>query len=175
MIIAASVYRVWDGRPMGFAPQIAMALFAGAMIKDLKWAFLLPLISMFISDALYQVLYINGYTEIPGFYKGQVINYIMFGSLAIFGILIRKVNFSKVAMASIAAPTAYFLVSNLAVWIGGGGYAHPKTIGGLLLTYVDGLPFYRNSLVATLVFSAIFFGGYYLANKFIPSQRTQLV
>ncbi|MGV3658128.1 MAG: DUF6580 family putative transport protein, partial [Chitinophagaceae bacterium] len=48
MIIAASVYRVWDGRPWGFVPQMAIALFAGAVIKDKKWAFAMPLLSMFL-------------------------------------------------------------------------------------------------------------------------------
>ena len=43
LIVVAAVYRVIPGRPWGFAPQWAMALFAGAMIKDKKWAFALPL------------------------------------------------------------------------------------------------------------------------------------
>jgi hypothetical protein len=29
LIIAAALYRVWDNRPWGFAPQIAMALVCG--------------------------------------------------------------------------------------------------------------------------------------------------
>ena len=51
LILSASLYRAWPGRPFGFAPQMAMALFAGAMIKDKRWAFVLPLLSMFLSDA----------------------------------------------------------------------------------------------------------------------------
>ena len=60
LIIISAIYRIIPSRPLGFAPQIAMALFGGALfVKDKKWAFALPLLSMFISDILYQVLYAN--------------------------------------------------------------------------------------------------------------------
>ena len=59
LIIIASLYRIMPGRPYGFAPQIAMAIFGGAIIKDKKFAFLLPILAMFVSDALYQLLYVN--------------------------------------------------------------------------------------------------------------------
>ena len=58
LVLVAAIYRVIPNRPWGFAPQFAMTLFCGAMIKDKKIAFLLPLLSIFISDLLYQVLYI---------------------------------------------------------------------------------------------------------------------
>lgn len=173
LILSASLYRVWDARPMGFAPQMAMAVFAGAVIKDKKWAFVLPLLSMFLSDALYQVLYVNGLSEIPGFYGGQVLNYILFGSLTVFGFLIKKINALNVLGASLAAPTAYFILSNLAVWMGGGGYHRPKTFEGLMMTYVDGLPFYQNAVLGTLVFSTVLFGSYLLFQRYILHRGVQ--
>ena len=173
LILSASLYRVWDARPMGFAPQMAMAVFAGTVIKDKKWAFVLPLLSMFLSDALYQVLYVNGLTEIPGFYSGQVLNYILFGSLTVFGFLIKKINALNVLGASLAAPTAYFLLSNLAVWMGGGGFNRPKTFEGLMMTYVDGLPFYQNALLATAVFSTVLFGSYLLFQRYFLHRGVQ--
>ena len=59
LIVIASLYRIMPGRPYGFAPQIAMAIFGGAVIKDKKFAFLLPLLAMFVSVCLVQILYIN--------------------------------------------------------------------------------------------------------------------
>lgn len=165
LIISASLYRVWEGRPWGFAPQIAMAVFAGAVIKDKKWAFIIPLVSMLLSDTLFQVLYVNGLSGTPGFYKGQMTNHILFTSLTAFGFLIKRINWLNVLAVSLAAPTAFFLVSNFLVWLGGGGYAHPKTLNGLMLTYNDGLPFYRGSLEATVLFSALFFGTYILVQR----------
>ena len=66
LVIAASMYRAWDGRPFGFAPQIAMAIFGGAVIRDKRLAFILPLLSMILSDVIYEVLYVNGLSTIPG-------------------------------------------------------------------------------------------------------------
>ena len=174
LIIIASLYRVWSGRPFGFAPQIAMAIFSGTIVKDKKLAFALPLLSMFMSDALYQLLYVNGITSIPGFYQGQVTNYILFAALTCFGFWVRTIHWQRIAAASLTAPTVYFLVSNFLVWTSGAGYQHPKTWGGLLMTLNDGIPFYRNSLLATVVFSAVLFGGYVLFNRMARQQKQQL-
>jgi len=48
LVIVAALYRIIPGRPFGFAPQWAMAVFAGAVIRDKKWAFIIPVLSMFI-------------------------------------------------------------------------------------------------------------------------------
>jgi hypothetical protein len=168
LIIIASLYRVMPGRPFGFAPQIAMAIFGGAVIKDKKLAFLLPLLSMFVSDALYEILYINGIGNIKGFYEGQVTNYILFGAMTVFGFFIKKLNVSRILIASLAAPTTYFILSNFFVWLSSSpdaGFQRPKTLYGLLMCFNDGLPFYPWSVAATLLFSALLFGGYYLFFK----------
>lgn len=165
LVIIASLYRVMPGRPFGFAPQWAMAIFGGAVISNKKFSFLLPLASMFVSDALYEILYINGVGNIPGFYSGQITNYILFGAITVFGFFITRINFKRIFAAALAAPTAYFLLSNSLVWLGGGGLNRPKTFVGLIICYNDGLPFYLWSIAATLIFSAILFGSYYLATK----------
>ncbi len=168
LIIIASLYRIMPGRLYGFAPQIAMAIFGGSVIKDKRFAFLLPLLSMFISDALYEVLFRNGIGNMPGFYEGQITNYILFASMTVFGFFIKKFNILKIALASVAAPTTFFFLSNFFVWLSSApdaGYARPKTFNGLLMCYNDGLPFYQWSVAATLVFSAILFGSYYLITK----------
>ena len=128
LIICASLYRVWDGRPFGFAPQIAMAIFGGSMISDKRWAFILPILSMFLSDLLYQALYLNGYTQIPGFYAGQLTNYLLFAGLTLFGFLLKKVNVPRIALFSITGSLLYFIVSNFFVWFEGAGFSRPKTM-----------------------------------------------
>jgi len=86
MVAMSALYRVLPGRPLGFAPQIAIALFGGSLFVSKKqYAFLLPIVSMFLSDALYQVLYINHLSPFEGFYEGQWINYILIASTAVFG------------------------------------------------------------------------------------------
>jgi hypothetical protein len=174
LIIIAALYRIMPGRQYGFAPQMAMAIFGGAVIKDKKLAFLLPLLSMFISDALYELLYRNGVGNIQGFYQGQLTNYILFGSLTIFGFMIKRLNIERIFIASVAAPTAFFILSNFFVWLSNSpdaGLSRPKNFNGLLLCYSDGLPFYPWSIVSCLVFSAILFGGYYFVMKKSVSSR----
>lgn len=170
LILVASLYRVMD-RPFGFAPQIAMALFAGAVVKDKKLAFAFPLLSMFLSDLLYQVLYLNGLTPIQGFYSGQLENYLMITSLTLIGFLMNSQKLSALIGGFIAGPTAYFLISNFAVWIGGGGYQRPKTIEGLMMCYADGIPFYQMSILSTIVFGAVLFGTHQLVVKSFRLQQ----
>jgi hypothetical protein len=155
LVVMSAIYRIIPNRPMGFAPQIAIALFSGSIfMSNKKWAFCLPLLSMFISDLLYQILYINGMTEIQGFYGGQWINYLLIGSIALLGF--SSSTSSKLFSGMILAPTYYFLISNFVVFISGGGY-HRST---LFECYIDGLPFYVNSVWATLFFGVILFGSY---------------
>jgi hypothetical protein len=74
----------------------------------------------------------------------------------------------NIAVASFAAPTAYFLISNFMVWLSGtGGLQRPKTFDGLMMCFADGLPFYKNSIAGTLFFSALFFGSYYLIKQYM--------
>src|SRR5690606_36735503 len=125
LIVTAALYRIIPGRPMGFAPQLAIALFGGAVLRDKKWAFALPLFSLFISDALYEALYRSGVTSIAGFYEGQGINYLLLAGITFIGIGMRKVNVTNIAAGTIAAPVLFFLTSNLATWLGHGGYNLP--------------------------------------------------
>jgi hypothetical protein len=162
MIIVAALYRVIPNRPMGFAPHWAMALFGGAIIKDKKLAFALPIFSMFVSDLLYHLLYINGLTQISGFYEGQVTNYILFAGMTVIGFLMKKINILNIAVFSLVICTAFFLLSNFFVWNAGGGFGRPHTFAGLMQSYEDGLPFFRNSIIATLAFSAVLFGAWKL-------------
>lgn len=166
MILATALYRIFPNRPGGFAPQIAVALFAGSLfVHNKKWAFMLPLLSMLVSDGLYEWLYINGLTDIRGFYKGQWVNYLLILSTTCFGFFARTNKPVSVIGAAVSAPTFFFLISNLLVWMGNGGLKRPKTFDGLIQCYNDGLPFYRNSLLASLVFTALFFGTYAWAKK----------
>lgn len=170
LVLAASLYRVWPDRPFGFAPQWAMAVFGGAVIKDKRLAFLFPLLSIFISDTIYQLMFQNGTSQIWGFYEGQWSNYILFASLTVFGLMIRKINWIKIVAASLAAPSAYFLISNFLVWFAGAGYQRAT----LMEAYADGIPFYQMSLISTLVFSGVLFSSYFLIRNQSLQPKQQL-
>ena len=169
LILACALYRVWDSRPMGFAPQIAMALFAGSVSKDKRFAFLFPILSLFISDLIYQLLYMQGLTTIKGFYSGQWQNYLLIASITIIGFFINKNKIGQIFIGSLAGAVYFFLISNFMVWIGGGwdinNQPYPRSFGGLMLCYSEALPFFKWSVLSTLIFNGIFFGSYYLLGK----------
>jgi hypothetical protein len=73
---------------------------------------------------------------------------------------------TNVFLVSLAGPTYFFLVSNFLTWAGVGDYVeYPKTWEGLMQCYTAALPFYKNSLIGTVVFSGILFGSWYLINR----------
>jgi hypothetical protein len=166
LVLVASLYRIIPGRQPGFAPQWAMALFAGACIKDRKWALIIPVLSLLISDSLYQILYIYKLSAIQGFYGGQWINYLLFASVTVFGFFIKTVNIRNVLTFSFLAPTYFFIISNFLTWAGVGEFVeYPKSFSGLMSCYGAGLPFYKYSLISTGIFSSILFGSYYLLSR----------
>lgn len=172
MLSASIIYRVIPNRPNGFAPQFAIALLAGAIINRKGWAFALPLLSMFLSDVLYHILFKLGYNNTPGFFGwSQGVYYILFISLTVFGFMIKKHKPLPIFLASLAAPTAYFILSNAIVWLTGWGYQRAT----LLECYVDGIPFYEWSLVASVSFSIAFFGIMYWLTKPYQQYATVIV
>ncbi|MDB5232243.1 MAG: hypothetical protein JWN76_3048 [Chitinophagaceae bacterium] len=176
LVIISAVYRVLPNRPLNFAPQWAMALFSGAMfVKNKKWAFALPLLSMFISDLLYHNLYVNGLSVIPGFYTGQMTNYILFGVLTAIGFLVNKKSVLSILAGAVAVPTVHFILSNFFIWFSGfGGLNRPHNFAGLIQTYNDAVPFYPNSIYATVLFSAVLFGSYFLISSTSRSAEKQI-
>jgi len=177
LILACALYRVWDSRPMGFAPQIAMALFAGSVSKDKRFAFLFPVLSLFISDLLYQFLYSQGLSTIKGFYSGQWQNYLLIASITIIGFFINKNKIGQIFVGSLAGAVYFFLVSNFMVWIGGGwdinNQPYPRSFSGLMLCYSEALPFFKWSVLSTLLFNGVFFGSFYLLGKSVLKKEMQ--
>ena len=177
LILACALYRVWDSRPMGFAPQIAMALFAGSVSKDKRFAFLFPILSLFISDLIYQILYIQGLSTIKGFYSDQWQNYLLIASITVIGFFINKNKIGQIFIGSLAGAVYFFLISNFMVWIGGSwdinNQPYPRSFSGLMLCYSEALPFFKWSVLSTLIFNGIFFGSFYLLGKSVLKKEMQ--
>jgi hypothetical protein len=170
LVLIASLYRLLPGRPLGFAPQIAMALFSGSIIKNKRYSFLLPILSMLLSDILFELLFQFKISPIVGFYSGQVENYLLFASVTLIGFLIQKQNWLQIFAGALAGATFYFLVSNCLVWMAGGlalnNLPYAKTWDGLISCYAAAIPFYQGSLYATVFFNVVLFGGYSIFTKY---------
>ncbi len=165
LIVISAVYRVipFENRPIWLGgPQLAIALFAGSIIKDRKWAFAIPIFSMLIGDLLMEGLFAMGATSYKGFYNGQLLNYALIAMLTVVGFFINHRKVSSIVGGMVAAPTLYFILSNFAVWVSGGGFQRPKTPAGLVMCYADALPFYGSSLLTMAIFGTVLFGGFSL-------------
>jgi hypothetical protein len=57
--------------------------------------------------------------------------------------------------AALASSISFFLVTNLASWAWLDMY--PKSLGGVMMSYAAGLPFFRHALEGDLLFTAVMF------------------
>jgi hypothetical protein len=73
---------------------------------------------------------------------------------------------ASVALAALGSSVMFFLATNFAVWLTTGWY--PMTATGLVECYLAAVPFFRNTLAGTFVYSAALFGGHALISR---SQR----
>jgi len=155
LVILATACKFFFGPNLewsGFSPVIAIALISGFIIKQKDMSFLLPLLALFISDAVIQVLYTQGLFPYNGFYNGQWKNYLILMTATLIGWLLKGRSNASLLTGAVAAPTVFFLLSNFSVWMGTTEAVYPKDFSGLMTCYAAGLPFYKNALIATLTF-----------------------
>ena len=163
IILAAALSRLVL-YPLNFSPVIAMAIFGGSVIKDKKYAFALPLLAMFLSDLLFEVLNIA-----PGFWGwGQLIQYSIFALITIVSFNLKKLNVLNVALFTVTGTLLFFLLSNSIFFFVDNNIYHlySQDVNGYFNCLTAGIPFLKNSLIADLTYSALFFGSYYLLQKY---------
>lgn len=175
MVLSLAVYRVIPLSAQGFTPMLAVSIFAGAVILNKKWAIVLPLLSIALSDFIFQLLFNKGMTATAGLYQGQWINYLLFALLVLFGFAMKKVSVKNVLLFSVSGSLIYFVGSNFAVWATHTGFSRPMTLDGLILCYADGLAFYRdyglvkgfalNFILGDVIWSSLIFTAYFIVAK----------
>lgn len=150
----------------GFSPVLAIALFSGFVIRKKEWLFFFSLTSLFISDLAIELLYQNGLFYYAGVYGGQWKNYLLLLSTTFIGYLFQARSVKNIFIGAFTGTTLFFLLSNGLVWLYSSEAVYSKDAVGLFTSYVAGLPFYKNSLLSTLVFlPAILFLYNYISQK----------
>ena len=145
VILIAALMRLLP-HPANVAPIAAMALFGGVYL-DKKYAFILPLSAMLLSDVFL------------GVHNTMLFVYASFLLTVGIGTLIKRhKTIGAVFLASFASSALFFLITNFGVWLAGNLY--PKTVDGLLQSYAMGLPFFRNTFLGDLLYTGLLFGGY---------------
>ena len=155
LIVLAAALRIAP-HPWNFTPVGAMALFSGAVLKDRRLAFLFPLLALFAGD-----LFIGFYKIVPIIYASFLV------SVAI-GLWLRdRRTVARISLATLLGAIQFFLITNFAFWQFMNTYPHNAS--GLSACYITAIPLFWNTLAGDAVYAALFFGGYALAERFIPA------
>ncbi len=168
LVVIAAISRVIL-YPHNFSPIIGMAIFAGAVIKDKRLAFALPIFAMFLSDVLFEVFNIA-----DGFWGwGQLVGYGILALITVIAFSMKKINVLTVAGYSIGSSLLFFFLSNSAFFVFDNPVYHtyPQDFTGYIATLAGGVPFLKTGVVADLVYSTILFGTYYLVQNFALNKK----
>jgi lysylphosphatidylglycerol synthetase-like protein (DUF2156 family) len=151
--------------PPNVTPVAAMALFGGAYMVNRKLAYGLPLVAMSLSDV------VLGFTLYgKAILMSQPVVYACIVLTVWLGKRIRdrKSTLNVVVIAWVSS-ILFFVVTNFAVWAS--GHRYPKSLAGIQSCYVAAIPFFRNSLVGDMLFTAVLFGGFALLEKSVACLR----
>ncbi len=133
-----------------------LAIFAGAMFRDLRIALGLPLAALLLSD-----LAIGLHSHVPVVYTSFAVSVLIGRWLA------ASRTVPGVVGATLLGAIQFYLVTNFACWVG----FYPHTLEGFVGCYVAAIPFFRNSLAGDFGFVAALFGTVWIAEALAPSLR----
>ena len=172
MILLAALSRLLP-HPPNFSPVEAIALFGGAYFASRAWALLVPLAAMLVSDLVLTSTLGGSYaTYMGGISFWSVYACIALSTLLGFG-LRGKVGGARLLGYSLAGSVLFFVVTNFGAWLASPFY--PQTPAGLSAAYVAGIPFFQWTVLGTLFYSALLFGGFALLRRRVPSLHAQTV
>ncbi|GAA0563126.1 DUF6580 family putative transport protein [Chitinophaga japonensis] len=161
--------QLWNFTAIG-----ASALFGGIMIKNRRLAYIVPVVTLFLTDLCFEL-----FTNINGFYGGAM--FFVYGAFLLItwiGTRMKKVNALTVFLAAVGTGVLFFLVTNFGTWLLGNMYPH--TFSGLMACFAAGIPFFRNDLfgsfflniiLGNIFYSALLFGAYALVKRFAFRQQ----
>ena len=99
----------------------------------------IPILGMFIADV------------VIGFHPYQLVIYLTIATIGLVSTM--QVNYTKLAVLSVSSSVWFFLTTNFAVWLAWDYY--PKSFEGLITCYTMAIPFFANTLISTMVFTAL--------------------
>ena len=132
--------------PPNFTPIIAIALMSSYFFKNLIFSFITLLAAMLISD-----LFIGVYDNVVFVYAALLLIIFIFHTIG------KKINFKNLFVFGCAGSLIFFIISNFGVWILGSPGAldvpYEKNLSGLINCYIFAIPFFKNTLISTIIFS----------------------
>ncbi len=123
--------------PPNFTPILASAIMAPMLIKDRWVGVAIPIIAMFISDV------------VIGFHPYQFVIYFTICTIALVSPM--QKNYTMLGIIAVGGSVWFFMTTNFAVWIIWDYY--PKTFEGMIACYTLALPFFKNTMISTCLFT----------------------
>jgi hypothetical protein len=158
LILLAAASRLLPHAP-NFTPVAALGLFAGATLgRRASW--LVPFGALLLSD-----FFLGFYAPVS-----MLFNYAGFAACLLIGsgLLARRRTVARLGGAALASSVAFFVLSNFGMWANG---YYPRTLAGLAACYTAALPFFRNTVVSDVLFTAVLFGAYAAIRALMPRRE----
>ncbi len=150
--------------PFGVSPIGATALYAGAYGSQ-KRAWLVPLVPLAAAGLVFGV---TGPLIVMGFvFAGFALSTLVGHRL----LSVRK-NASRFGLAVGIGATIFFIVSNFSIWLVG---YYPPTFDGLVLCYLNGLPFLLLAAITDAGYCVVLFGLHELVERSRPIPANTVV
>lgn len=158
IILLAVVSRFIPHMP-NFAPITALAIFSAANM-DWKKSVGLTLAVRFISDLFL------------GFFAWPLMLAVYLAHLSgvVFGVWIKRANnhrWLKITGSSLAASILFFFITNFAFLYS----QYPHSAAGVILAYINGLPFLRGTVLGDLAYTAALFGALAAAKHLMGKRK----
>ncbi|MFC0775949.1 DUF6580 family putative transport protein [Terrimonas alba] len=160
LMIAAAAMRIPGAATLSplsnFTPIGAMAIFGGAYFQKNWKAYAFPLLTLLASDIVINTVVHQGKFGIM--YSGWYWTYAAFALMVLTGkILLKKITIKNIVIASIATVFIHWIVTSPACILLEGSM-YPKNWAGYYTSLVAAIPYERNFLIGTLLYSGVMFG-----------------
>ena len=143
--------------PDNFTPIIALAIMSSYFFKNINFSYAIMLFSMLLAD-----FFIGFYSHMLFVYSS------LFLIVLIFFKISKKINYKNLFIFSFFGSVIFFLISNFGVWLVGNLYE--RNINGLIECYFMAIPFFKNTITSTLIFSYSSLIIYKSSNKFFVTR-----
>ena len=135
--------------PPNFTPIIAVAIMSGYFFRNIYLSIVVIILSMLVTDI------------IIGFYTNMIFVYFSLLFIVItFFKFNHKIKLTNLFIFGFTGSIVFYIVSNFGVWALSGMYE--TSLVGMTECYIAAIPFFKNTLFSTIIFSY----GAFLANQF---------
>jgi hypothetical protein len=160
LMIVAAAMRIPNAASLSplsnFTPIGAMALFGGAYFQKTWKAYAFPLLTLLASDIVINTVVHQGKFGIM--YSGWYWTYAAFALMVLTGkIVLKKITVKNIVIASLATVFIHWIVTSPACILLEGSM-YPKTWAGYYTSLIAAIPYERNFIIGTLLYSGVLFG-----------------